>query len=256
MIFWTLHLSTFVVIFRCSNRELFTRKIPYRRSTGEWTQLSYLLLSFGRSFTWGKKRSRFDGCFWLLLPCPGTIRLFEFHILLGFVILRNLNVKLWNFYRSKIPKRYPIWTWNFRKKKNKNYFVNFQGKTLRAEGRDDAADLAEIRSALKVLMFKEHEIWNIFKVLAAILHIGNVKFKGSTTYMFFVSSGDEIFFSKYDRQFGERECVWCGKYRKDRWIVAGEIHLLIFFQSTSNWGGRRRKLGACRRRRISWMFQK
>ncbi|PAV81570.1 hypothetical protein WR25_02774 isoform A [Diploscapter pachys] len=60
-----------------------------------------------------------------------------------------------------------------------DYYYLVQGKTLRAEGRDDAADLAEIRSALKVLMFKEHEIWNIFKVLAAILHIGNVKFKAN-----------------------------------------------------------------------------
>ena len=47
-------------------------------------------------------------------------------------------------------------------------------------------------------MFKEHEIWNIFKVLAAILHIGNVKFKGPNIFFFFffffvLSNFDEIF---------------------------------------------------------------
>uniref|UniRef100_A0A1I7VNW0 Myosin VIIa n=1 Tax=Loa loa TaxID=7209 RepID=A0A1I7VNW0_LOALO len=55
------------------------------------------------------------------------------------------------------------------------YYLN-QGGALEVEGRDDAADLVEIRSSMKVLMFKDSEIWSIFKILAAILHAGNIKY--------------------------------------------------------------------------------
>ncbi|KAH7727939.1 hypothetical protein AAVH_04183 [Aphelenchoides avenae] len=52
----------------------------------------------------------------------------------------------------------------------------------RTPGRDDAMDLAEIRSAMKVLLFKEPEIWSLFKILAAMLHLGNVKYQVSTSH--------------------------------------------------------------------------
>ena len=52
---------------------------------------------------------------------------------------------------------------------------------LRWTGRDDATEFANIRSACKVLTFTDDddEIWNILKLLAAILHIGNIKYKAT-----------------------------------------------------------------------------
>ena len=54
----------------------------------------------------------------------------------------------------------------------------FQGNSVVCDGRDDAAEFADIRSAMKVLMMTDQEIWDILKILAALLHMGNVKYKG------------------------------------------------------------------------------
>jgi myosin-7 len=53
-----------------------------------------------------------------------------------------------------------------------------QGKSLICDGRDDAAEFADVRSAMKVLNFSDEEILNIVRLLAAILHLGNVKYNG------------------------------------------------------------------------------
>jgi len=52
------------------------------------------------------------------------------------------------------------------------------GKSTTCEGRNDANEFASIRSAMKVLLFDEREIMDILCVLAALLHMGNISFKG------------------------------------------------------------------------------
>ncbi|XP_054605643.2 unconventional myosin-VIIb [Nothobranchius furzeri] len=50
------------------------------------------------------------------------------------------------------------------------------GDCTSCEGRDDVKEYAHFRSALKILMFTESDSWEISKLLAAILHLGNVGF--------------------------------------------------------------------------------
>lgn len=53
-----------------------------------------------------------------------------------------------------------------------------QGNCITCEGREDSLEYANIRSAMKVLMFTDTENWEISKLLAAILHLGNLQYKG------------------------------------------------------------------------------
>uniref|UniRef100_A0A8C0ZHU8 Myosin VIIB n=1 Tax=Cyanistes caeruleus TaxID=156563 RepID=A0A8C0ZHU8_CYACU len=52
------------------------------------------------------------------------------------------------------------------------------GNCTSCDSRNDAKDYAHIRSAMKILMFSDSEHWDISKLLAAILHLGNVEFQG------------------------------------------------------------------------------
>lgn len=53
------------------------------------------------------------------------------------------------------------------------------GGCITCEGRDDIAEFADIRSAMKVLLFSDQEIWEILRLLAALLHCGNIKYKAT-----------------------------------------------------------------------------
>lgn len=54
------------------------------------------------------------------------------------------------------------------------------GKCLTCAGRDEVKEFADIRSAFKVLNFTDKETWDIFQLLATILHLGNLKFKSGS----------------------------------------------------------------------------
>lgn len=53
------------------------------------------------------------------------------------------------------------------------------GKTITCDGRNDIQEFADIKAGMKVLNFNDSEIWEIFKLLAAILHLGNLKYKST-----------------------------------------------------------------------------
>eukprot|EP00064_Thunnus_orientalis_P004684 superscaffoldBa00000434_g4696 len=62
----------------------------------------------------------------------------------------------------------------------KEYNFLTKGDCIKCEVRDDAKDYNRIRSAMKILTFSESHCQEIFKLLAAILHLGNICFEANT----------------------------------------------------------------------------
>ncbi|XP_029107068.1 unconventional myosin-VIIa-like [Scleropages formosus] len=58
-----------------------------------------------------------------------------------------------------------------------DYTYLTMGKCVVCDGRDDLKEYSNILSAMKVLMFTDTDNWEIFKLLAAILHMGNMRFE-------------------------------------------------------------------------------
>ncbi|XP_072118705.1 myosin VIIAa isoform X1 [Mobula birostris] len=58
-----------------------------------------------------------------------------------------------------------------------DYTYLTMGKCTFCDGRDDSKEYANIRSAMKVLMFTDTENWEISKLMAAILHMGNLAYE-------------------------------------------------------------------------------
>ncbi|XP_074672546.1 unconventional myosin-VIIa isoform X2 [Strix aluco] len=61
-----------------------------------------------------------------------------------------------------------------------DYIYLAMGNCTTCDGRDDSKEYANIRSAMKVLMFTDTENWEISKLLAAILHMGNLQYEART----------------------------------------------------------------------------
>uniref|UniRef100_A0A7G3AQY5 Putative myosin class i heavy chain n=2 Tax=Lutzomyia longipalpis TaxID=7200 RepID=A0A7G3AQY5_LUTLO len=59
---------------------------------------------------------------------------------------------------------------------SKYHYLTSGGVTT-CDGRNDANEFADIRAAMKVLSFTNDDISNIFRLLGAILHLGNLKYK-------------------------------------------------------------------------------
>lgn len=59
------------------------------------------------------------------------------------------------------------------------YHYLISGGVTKCENRSDADEFMSIRSAMSVLSFTEEEFWEIMKLLAAILHLGNLKYKAT-----------------------------------------------------------------------------
>ncbi|KAL6104146.1 uncharacterized protein ACO6RY_13928 [Pungitius sinensis] len=62
----------------------------------------------------------------------------------------------------------------------KEYTFLSKGGDVKCEGRDDAKDYKIIRSAMKILTFSDSQCQEILKLLAAILHLGNICFEANT----------------------------------------------------------------------------
>ncbi|KAK2710802.1 hypothetical protein QYM36_012099, partial [Artemia franciscana] len=57
-----------------------------------------------------------------------------------------------------------------------NYFYTKQGESSKVRQIDDAADFKLVNAAMKVMDLEEAEIGAIFRIIATILHLGNVNF--------------------------------------------------------------------------------
>lgn len=57
------------------------------------------------------------------------------------------------------------------------YRILNRGGCLAVEGQDDAAEHAQMLKALATLRFDDHQIAEVLRVLAALLHVGNVEFE-------------------------------------------------------------------------------
>lgn len=53
------------------------------------------------------------------------------------------------------------------------------GGIIKCDNRNDSNEFMSIRSAMSVLSFTQDEFWEIMKLLASILHLGNLKYKAT-----------------------------------------------------------------------------
>ncbi|XP_031564569.1 unconventional myosin-VIIa-like [Actinia tenebrosa] len=60
-----------------------------------------------------------------------------------------------------------------------DYYYLSQGNCFTCQGVDEARAFHVIKEAMEVLAFTEEEMWRIFKIMAALLHLGNISFQAT-----------------------------------------------------------------------------
>ncbi|KAG8580734.1 hypothetical protein GDO81_007401 [Engystomops pustulosus] len=63
--------------------------------------------------------------------------------------------------------------------KSSDYRYLTMGNCTTCEGRNDDRDYSQVRSAMKILLFSEEDITSLNRLLAAMLHLGNINFQSA-----------------------------------------------------------------------------
>uniref|UniRef100_A0AAQ5X3P7 Myosin VIIBb n=1 Tax=Amphiprion ocellaris TaxID=80972 RepID=A0AAQ5X3P7_AMPOC len=115
----------------------------------------------------------------------------------------------------------------------KEYKFLTKGDCILCEGRDDAKDYDRIHSALKILTFSEKQHQKILKLLAAILHLGNVSFEGQ--FASFKSIGMILTKPLSSEQASDcRDALVKAIYNKLFIWIATKINSVIYKKLTNN----------------------
>ncbi|XP_047506953.1 myosin-VIIa-like [Pieris napi] len=97
------------------------------------------------------------------------------------------------------------------------------GSMLTCDGRNDALEFSDIRSAFKVLNFLDEEVWGVFNLLAAILHLGNLKFKSYSSNNIESSEvADATNASRIATLLGVNKVHFCEALTRKTFIAHGE----------------------------------
>ncbi|XP_026756865.2 myosin-VIIa-like [Galleria mellonella] len=97
------------------------------------------------------------------------------------------------------------------------------GNMVTCQGRNDSLEFADIRSAFKVLNFTDNEVWSIFCLLSAILHLGNLKFKSFSVNNIESSEvADMVNATRVANLLGVNKSVLCEALTRKTFVAHGE----------------------------------
>lgn len=107
--------------------------------------------------------------------------------------------------------------------RSQDYTYLNSGNMLTCDGRNDSLEFNDIRSAFKVLNFPDNEVWGVFSLLAAILHLGNLKFK-SFNFNNIESSevGDAINANRIASLLGVNKAKLCDTLTRKTFVAHGD----------------------------------
>ena len=104
-----------------------------------------------------------------------------------------------------------------------HYEYLYGGKTVSCENRNEVNEFSDIKGALKVLNFSDKDCSDIFQLLAAILHLGNLKFKtGSASNTESSDVTDSGAADRIAKLLGTSKFVLCEALTKKTIFVHGE----------------------------------